>query len=103
MNQFPVRAERFVVEMVPVIQSSEDIESHHMTLTNSTAAISHPEYHNQTQDIRVFKTEPRSESLDIPPEVVEMALDNMSRLDTVSYNVFFFYNTIQLKLGPSAS
>lgn len=89
VNQYPIRAERFVVEMVPVIQSSEDTDSNPMTLTNSTVAISHPEYQSQTQNIRVFKTEPRVDSSDIPPEVVEMALDNMNRLDTVSYIMYF--------------
>lgn len=84
MNQYPAQAERFVVEMVPVIQSNKVSELNPMTLADSTVAVSHLEYQSQTQDIRVFKTEPRNESLDIPPEVVEMALDNMKRLDTVS-------------------
>lgn len=96
MTQYPIRGEKFVVEMVPVIQSSEYPESHSMTLTNSTVTASHPEYQNQTQDIRVFKTEPRSESLEIPPEIVEMALDNMSRLDTVSYYVILFYFSVEI-------
>lgn len=91
MNQYPIRAERFVVEMVPVIESSEDVESNPMILANSTVAVSHPEYSNQTQDIRAVKTEPSSEPLDIPPEVVEMALDNMNRLDTVSLMHYFSF------------